>query len=213
MDKNITKKQNLYVSEEEKTLDWVEIQAAFKKTFGSEIYTSWLQKISLVKEYNDYLILSVPTRFFRDWIVSRYLDKILEQVRSFKLSLNRIEFKIVEENRNNPDLIIKSDEISKVTVIKDSILNYNRLNSNLNFENFIQGKSNDIALSYSKRVCEHLSRYNPLYICGGVGLGKTHLLNAIGLELQSENNVMFISAERFMYHFIKSIKKKRYGKF
>ena len=207
MDKNITKKQNLYVSEEEKTLDWGEIQAAFKKTFGSEIYTSWLQKISLVKEYNDYLILSVPTRFFRDWIVSRYLDKILEQVRSFKLSLNRIEFKIVEENKNNPDLIIKADEISKVTVIKDSILNYNRLNPNLNFENFIQGKSNDIALSYSKRVCEHLSRYNPLYICGGVGLGKTHLLNAIGLELQSENNVMFISAERFMYHFIKSIKK------
>jgi len=52
-----------------------------------------------------------------------------------------------------------------------------------------------------------LSRYNPLYICGGVGLGKTHLLNAIGLTLQNENNVMFISAERFMYHFIKSIKK------
>ena len=61
-------------------------------------------------------------------------------------------------------------------------------------------------MSYSK-VCEHISRYNPLYICGGVGLGKTHLLNAIGLELQPENNVMFISAERFMYHFIKSIKK------
>ncbi len=207
MDKNITKKQNVYVSEEEKTLDWPEIQAAFKKTFGSEIYTSWLQKISLVKEYNDYLILSVPTRFFRDWIVSRYLDKILEQVRGFKLSLNRIEFKIIEDNRNSQDLITKTDEINKVTAIKDSILNYNRLNPNLNFENFVQGKSNDIALSYSKRVCEHLSRYNPLYICGGVGLGKTHLLNAIGLELQSDNNVMFISAERFMYHFIKSIKK------
>ena len=56
-------------------------------------------------------------------------------------------------------------------------------------------------------MCEHISRYNPLYLCGGVGLGKTHLLNAIGLELQSKNNVMFISAERFMYHFIKSIKK------
>ena len=61
--------------------------------------------------------------------------------------------------------------------------------------------------SHTQKACEHLSRYNPLYICGGVGLGKTHLLNAIGLELQSENNVMFISAERFMYHFIKSIKK------
>ena len=206
MDKNNIKKNNVYISEEEKTLDWSEIQDSFKKSFGNEIYTSWLQKISLVKEYNDFLVLGVPTRFFRDWIVSRYLDKILEQVKSFKLSLNRIEFKIIEETKNTSDLI-KIEELNKVTEIKDSLLNYNRLNSNLNFENFIQGKSNDIALSYSKKVCEHLSRYNPLYICGGVGLGKTHLLNAIGLELQSENNVMFISAERFMYHFIKSIKK------
>tara|TARA_B100001173_G_scaffold163091_1_gene141196 strand:+ start:71 stop:1459 length:1389 start_codon:yes stop_codon:yes gene_type:complete len=206
MDKNNTKKQNVYISEEEKTLNWEEVQNSFKKTFGTEIYNSWLQRIYLVKEYNDYLILGVPTRFFRDWIVSRYLDKILEQVKSFKLSLNRIEFKIIEETKNTHDLI-KIDELNKVTEIKDSILNYNRLNPNLNFDNFIQGESNDIALSYSKKVCEHISRYNPLYVCGGVGLGKTHLLNAIGLQLQSENNVMFISAERFMYHFIKSIKK------
>jgi chromosomal replication initiator protein len=206
MENNITKKQNVYLSEEEKTLNWEEIQNSFKKIFGSEVYNSWLQKISLVKEYNDYLVLGVPTRFFRDWIVSRYLDKILEQVKSFKLSLNRIEFKIIEENKQTQEFI-KVDELNKVTEIKDSILNYNRLNPNLNFNNFIQGKSNDIALSYSKKACEHISRYNPLYICGGVGLGKTHLLNAIGLELQNDNNVMFISAERFMYHFIKSIKK------
>ncbi len=205
MDKNI-KKHNVYISEEEKTLNWEEIQTSFKKTFGNEIYNSWLQKISLIKEFNDYLILGVPTRFFRDWIVSRYLDKILEQVKSFKLSLNRIEFKIIEENKQNSEYI-KIDQLNKVTEIKDSLLNYNRLNTNLNFDNFIEGKSNDIALSYSKKVCEHISRYNPLYICGGVGLGKTHLLNAIGLELQNENNVMYISAERFMYHFIKSIKK------
>ncbi len=206
MENNITKKQNAFISEEEKTLNWSEVQSSFKKTFGEEIYNSWLQKISLLKEYNDYLVLGVPTRFFRDWIVSRYLDKILEQVKNFKLSLNRIEFKIIEENKQNHDLV-KINDLDKVTEIKDSILNYNRLNPNLNFDSFIEGKSNDIALSYSKKVCEHTSRYNPLYICGGVGLGKTHLLNAIGLELQNENNVMFISAERFMYHFIKSIKK------
>ena len=206
MENNNIKRQNAFTSEEEKTLNWEEIQTSFKNTFGSEVYNSWLQKISLVKEYNDYLILGVPTRFFRDWIVSRYLDKILEQVKSFKLSLNRIEFKIIEENKHNQEYI-KINELNKVTEIKDSILNYNRLNPNLNFDSFIQGKSNEIALSYSKKVCEHISRYNPLYICGGVGLGKTHLLNAIGLSLQNNNNVMFISAERFMYHFIKSIKK------
>ena len=205
MDKN-TKTQNVYVSEEEKTLRWDEIKNAFKKTFGSEVYNSWLQKLVLVKEFNDYLILGVPTRFFRDWIVSRYLDKILEQIKGFKLSINRIEFKIIEENRQNQEGL-KIEELNKVTEIKDSILNYNRLNPNLNFDNFVKGKSNDIALSYSRKVCEHVSRYNPLYLCGGVGLGKTHLLNAVGLQLKDENNVMFISAERFMYHFIKSIKK------
>ena len=150
--------------------------------------------------------MGVPTRFFRDWIVSRYLDKILAQVKNFKLSLNRIEFKIVEENKKSVEQN-KLDELNKVTGIKDSILAYNRINPKLNFQNFVEGKSNEVALSYSRKVCEHLSRYNPLYIYGGVGLGKTHLLNAIGTELKTSNNVMFISAERFMYHFIKSIKK------
>ena len=155
MEKNNFKKQNAFISEEEKTLNWEEIQSAFKKNFGNEIYTSWLQKISLVKEYNDFLILGVPTRFFRDWIVSRYLDKILELVKEFKLSLNRIEFKIIEENNKNQELF-KIEDINKVAEIKDSILNYNRLNPSLNFDSFIQGKSNDIALSYSKKVCERL---------------------------------------------------------
>ena len=165
--------------------------------------------ISLLKEYNDYLVLGVPTRFFRDWIVSRYLDKILEQLKTFKPSINRVEFKIIEENKisGGENSKINGININKITEIKDSVLNYNRLNSNLSFNNFIEGSSNQIALSSAKKLCKQLSRYNPLYIYGGVGLGKTHLLNAIGLELQSENNVMFISAERFMYHFIKSIKK------
>ena len=189
MEKNSFKTNKIFAAEEEKILNWTEIQNAFAKNFGEEIYNSWLKNISLEKEFHDHLILGVPTRFFRDWIVSRYLDKILEQVKNFKLSLNRIEFKIIEENKQNQELL-KIDELNKVTEIKDSILNYNRLNPKLSFQNFIAGKSNDIALSYSKKVCEHVSRYNPLYICGGVGLGKTHLLNAIGLELQPNNNVM-----------------------
>ena len=199
--------KNIFLSEEENTINWSDLQTELKKNFGEEIYSSWLKNITLVKEYNDYLILGVPTRFFRDWIVSRYLDKILELVKSFKLSLSRIEFKIIEEQKVSKAENLRFDEFNKVTEIKDSILNYNRLNPNLNFENFIKGSSNEVALSYSKKVCEENTRYNPLYIFGGVGLGKTHLLNAIGLELQAKNEVMFISAERFMYHFIKSIKK------
>ena len=209
MENKSTRREEIFVSEEEKTLNWSEVLNSFEKTFGKEVFSSWLQNITLLKEFNDHLVLGVPTRFFRDWIVSRYLDKMLEQIKSFKLSLNRIEFKILEENKLNSNSGYKLEDLNlnKVTKIKDSILNYNRLNPNLNFDNFIKGSSNEIALTSSKKVCEQISRYNPLYIYGGVGLGKTHLLNAIGLSLQNDNNVMFISAERFMYHFIKSIKK------
>ena len=207
MEKESLKAAETFVSEEERVLNWPNIQESFEKIFGSEIYSSWLKNITLLKEYNDYVVLGVPTRFFRDWIVSRYLDKILEQIKTFKLSINRIEFKISEENKILTDGNLKTNDLGKITEIKDSILNYNRLNPNLSFENFIEGSSNQIALSSSKKICEQISRYNPLYIYGGVGLGKTHLLNAIGLKLKEENNVMFISAERFMYHFIKSIKK------
>ena len=207
MEKKSLKIKEVFTTEEEKTLNWVEVQASFERSFGTEVYSSWLKNISLLKEFNDYIVLGVPTRFFRDWIVSRYLDKILEQVKTFKLSLNRIEFKISEDSKANSNEDLKSLDSTKITEIKDSILNYNRLNPNLNFDNFIKGSSNEIALASSKKICEQISRYNPLYIYGGVGLGKTHLLNAIGIELQEKNNVMFISAERFMYHFIKSIKK------
>jgi len=207
MEKKSTKIQEIFLNEEEKTIAWEDVQGSFEKNFGSEVYSSWLKNILLLKEYNDYLVLGVPTRFFRDWIVSRYLDKILSQLKKFKSSINRVEFKISEENKVNANEVLRIDDFNKITEIKDSILNYNRLNPNLNFNNFISGSSNEIALSSSKKICEQISRYNPLYIYGGVGLGKTHLLNAIGLELEKKTNVMFISAERFMYHFIKSIKK------
>ena len=210
MEKKSTITQEIFTSEEEKTLVWENVQSSFEKDFGHEVYSSWLKSISLLKEYNDYLVLGVPTRFFRDWIVSRYLDKILSLLKTFKNSVNRVEFKIIEDGKANSLASLdpyKIDNLNKVTEIKDSILNYNRLNPNLNFERFVIGSSNEVALSSSKKVCEQVSRYNPLYIYGGVGLGKTHLLNAIGIELEKKTNVMFISAERFMYHFIKSIKK------
>ena len=101
MEKKSTKTQNIYVSEEEQTLKWEEIQVALEKNFGSEIYSSWLKNIILLKEYNDHLILGVPTRFFRDWIVSRYLDKILEQVKQFKNVAHQIGLNNDQANDNN----------------------------------------------------------------------------------------------------------------
>ena len=197
---------------EEKLLKWDSVQSSFQNSFGEEIYSSWLKHISLIREYNDHVILGVKTRFFRDWITSRYADKILSELKKHKLSINRIEFKIEPENTGSKNSL-NGSSLNKITDIKNSVINYNRLNPNLNFENFVTGTSNNLSFLSAKKACSQLSRYNPLFIYGGVGLGKTHLLNAIGLELSKNNKVMFISAERFMYQFIKSIKKNEMDSF
>ena len=197
-------------------IDWKLLQNEMKNKFGSEIYDSWLKKIDLVDEFKNYVLLSVSTRFIRDWITSRYLDQILQIIKLYKKDISRIEFVINENIKNKNTDEIKPDNSSdneKVSFIKDSYLQYNRIDPNKNFENFLLGKSNKLAFEAAKKVSEQIAHYNPLYIYGGVGMGKTHLLNAIGLSLKEKNKVMFISVERFMYQFVKSIKSNDMVKF
>ena len=80
------------------TLDWGAIQIQLKDKLGKDIFESWLKKISFVEEFNNYLLLSVPTRFIRDWITSRYLDQILQTVKSIKKNIIRIEFKVADQS-------------------------------------------------------------------------------------------------------------------
>ena len=203
-------------SENINKIDWKLLQNEMKNKFGSEIYDSWLKKIDLVDEFKNYVLLSVSTRFIRDWITSRYLDQILQIIKLYKKDISRIEFVINENIKNKNTDEIKPDNSSdneKVSFIKDSYLQYNRIDPNKNFENFLLGKSNKLAFEAAKKVSEQIAHYNPLYIYGGVGMGKTHLLNAIGLSLKEKNKVMFISAERFMYQFVKSIKSNDMVKF
>tara|TARA_Y100000389_G_scaffold194933_1_gene225596 strand:- start:77 stop:1486 length:1410 start_codon:yes stop_codon:yes gene_type:complete len=198
------------------SLDWNLIQSDIKNKLGLEIYESWLKKISFVEEFNNYLLLSVPTRFIRDWITSRYLDQILQIVKNYKKDIIRIEFKIVEKNidlENKEKIINSPDRVENVSFIKDTFLLYNRLDPNKRFENFITSSSNKLAYEASIKVSQNVTNYNPLYIYGGVGMGKTHLLNSIGFASQKNNKIMFISAERFMYQFVKSIKANEMVKF
>tara|TARA_B100000586_G_scaffold269499_1_gene248596 strand:- start:961 stop:2379 length:1419 start_codon:yes stop_codon:yes gene_type:complete len=201
-----------------KKLSWDKIQLDMKERLGNDIYEAWLKKIDFIEEFNNYILISVSTRFIRDWITSRYLDQILQIIKNHKKEINRIEFSINDQKKDiidDENKIKKSENENsqKVSFIKDSFFQYNRIDPNKNFENFIIGASNKLAFEAFKKVSEDLSHYNPLYLYGGVGMGKTHLLNAIGLELKSKKKIMFISAERFMYHFVKSIKSNEMVKF
>ena len=197
-------------------LDWELIQSELRLKLGTEVYESWIKKINLVEEFNNYILLSVPTRFIRDWITSRYLDQILQNIKKHKKEIIRIEFKIIENRDKKLESSIDLSQTvkdEKVSFIKDTHLQYTRIDPNKRFENFLTGSSNKIAFEASLKVSENFSYYNPLYIYGGVGLGKTHLLNSIGHEMNKNKKVMFISAERFMYQFVKSIKSNDMVKF
>ncbi len=212
MNENLSKQpQGIVLAKEEHFLNWNEVLEKFKRSFGNDIYESWIKNINLKKEYNHYVVLSAPTRFVRDWIVSRYADKILDIIKTYKKSIQRIEF-LIEESTEKPEKSIFSKK-SPITSIESSLLNYNRFNTNNRFDNFIVGESNELAYTAAKKVCVDSAHYNPLFIYSSVGMGKTHLLNAIGLEVGDEKKVMFISAERFMYHFIKSIRNNDMVKF
>ncbi len=207
---------NLNQNLNQKAIEWKNIQNDMKLKFGKDIYDSWLKKIDFVEEFKNYVLISVSTRFIRDWITSRYLDQILQIINNYNKQIIRIEISINDSYKiENPGSEKKSlfTDKKNITFIEDSFLKYNRIDPNKNFNNFILGSSNKLAFEASKKITEDLSHYNPLYLYSGVGMGKTHLLNAIGLEFKKNKKIMFISAERFMYHFIKSIKSNEMVKF
>ena len=112
------KASGILLAKEENFLNWNEILEKSKKTFGSDIYESWIKNVNLKKEFNHYVVLSVPTRFVRDWIVSRYADKILDLIRTFKKSIQRIEFSIDETDEKLDNSI--SNKKNKISSIENS---------------------------------------------------------------------------------------------
>ncbi len=140
---------------------------------------------------------------------------ILDLYKKLDTNITRIEFQIserVELKNNNKSNII---DFEKKDFIQDSgSYGLSKIDERLVFDNFIVGKSNELAFTAANRIIDNLNKYNPLYIYGGVGLGKTHLLNAIGNKLLKKlDKVIYVSAERFMYQFVRSIKNNDVVKF
>jgi len=194
---------------------WNSVLKKLNTEYGNEIFNSWIKNISIRNLDDDVLYFTVPTRFIRDWITSHYLDKII-----FFLNQENSQIKRVKINIDN------SLTANMLNIDKDQS-DHRQINNNSNtssyiddwplddrfkFDKFVVGSSNELAFASAKRFCStNVNDFNPLYIYGGVGLGKTHLLHAIGWKLKEENianNVLYLSAERFMFQFIKSLRQK-----
>ena len=184
-------------------------------------YETWISPLKICAVDAAGCQLAVPNRFFRDWLTDHYADIIREAVSRAAGSNMKIAFvvdKTPPEKGVSPD--DKDSEPSVKTVKKVEVLRartHPSLKANYNFERFVVGPSNRFAHAAALAVAEQPARnYNPLFVYGGSGLGKTHLLNAIGihtLSLHSEKNVLYVSAEEFMNEMINSIRYDRMPKF
>jgi len=191
---------------------WKQVYKALRGEFGEAVFRSWLKPLTLQACYHGTLEVSVPTRFMKDWIQTHYAKRILEMCMEKSHDIKRIEIVVVQnalpQDDNVTQLPQKANENQKKASEQFEIAS--PLDQRFTFDTFIVGKPNALAHAAARRIVESASvPFNPLFIYGGVGLGKTHLMHAIAWmvgDQAPEKQVMYLSAEKFMYQFVKALR-------
>ena len=193
---------------------WVTVRSKIRQKIGDAQFASWIKLLTL-EDYSDQKVtLSVPSNFIRTRIIEQYLDIIKSYWYVQNLRINDIKIIVIEKNKPKLDDFEKKkfyeeDKKKPQDVFKTISSD---LDSRFTFSNFIVGKPNELAFAAARRVSESDDvPFNPLFLYGGVGLGKTHLMHAIAHEIKNRNplrRVIYMSAEKFMYHFIKALRFK-----
>ena len=190
---------------------WKKVHKALRGEFGEAIFRSWLKPLKLEAQYHGTLEVSVPTRFMKDWIQTHYAKRILEMCSEKSDDIKRLEIVVVQNAIQEDDAQTQSKKAnanSKATADHFEIAS--PLDQRFTFDSFVVGKPNALAHAAARRVVESASvPFNPLFIYGGVGLGKTHLMHAIAWMIGDqapEKQVMYLSAEKFMYQFVKALR-------
>jgi chromosomal replication initiator protein len=194
---------------------WKKIHNDMRQEFGEAIFRSWLKPLTLQAYYHGTMEVSVPTRFMRDWIQQHYGERILAMCSEANEEIKRLQIVVVQNAIIADDSRESASEASKAAKAnqnkKGEIASISSpLDARYKFENFVVGKPNALAHAAARRVVESMSvPFNPLFIYGGVGLGKTHLMHAIAHQMEEhwpEKTVMYLSAEKFMYQFVRALR-------
>lgn len=206
---------------------WFNVKKLFQDEFGKEVYNSWLSKLNLVSCANGELVMSVETAFIKEWITKEFLDgkrrkvngeyiwlkKGLKQLLPEKLGIKSVE--IIVDNSIKSEVPAYADEnVVSISEHKNIFTIGTELNSLYTFENYIVGDSNKLAYSVAKSIIDGEDLgfdVNPFFMYSEVGLGKTHLMQAMAWEFKEkykDKNVVYLSAEKFMYLFVQSLQNK-----
>jgi chromosomal replication initiator protein len=191
---------------------WGQIREELIKRVGKNNYVTWIEPLKLSHLKNGVARFEVPTTFFGDWVQRNYADHIRMHLASTGATVDRLEFSVgaAEPRAAEPKPATKA---ARARPVNDTDLPGAPLDARFTFDSFVVGKPNELAHAAARRVAEGGPvSFNPLFLYGGVGLGKTHLMHAIAHELQQgrpELRVLYLSAEQFMYRFVQALRERQ----
>jgi chromosomal replication initiator protein len=197
---------------------WTRVRGVLRAEVGDSAYKSWLKPLNLIDYADGKVRLSVPTRFMRDWVANHYGGRLKELWAGDGSPVTDVEIFVLadggvsaEEPVEEP-VAAAAPEAPAVRRAPERIEGDvgAALDPRFKFDNFVVGKPNELAYAAARRVADSpTATYNPLFLYGGVGLGKTHLMHAIAWHIrthQPDRKVVYLSAEKFMYHFIRALR-------
>ena len=193
-------------------VSWSKITSELKKSLDKDSFQNWIKPVRFESLIGASLTLSVHTRFLRDWIIKNYASIIKKSYLDQGVTVEKLSI-LVKENNNR---IIPGTEVVFQDKEDEDDQYYDDISAPLDpqftFDNFIVGKPNELAYAAAQRVAQsEVVSFNPLFLYGGVGLGKTHLMHAVAWNIKKRNpkkNVVYLTAEKFMYQFIKALRFK-----
>ncbi len=190
---------------------WQDCLTLIKDRVAKQTFQTWFAPLKAASFNANQLTLQVPSQFYYEWLDSHYRPLILEAIKRATGQDIQIRYSVVlgEAAVEN-----KSQRLSTEDVVSNGFSKLSKLNRRYTFENFIEGSGNQFAKAAAQSVCDRPQKnlFNPLVIYGGVGLGKTHLLQAVGnqvLAREPKTRVVYVTSEKFTLDFISSIQKNR----
>ncbi|UIJ30600.1 chromosomal replication initiator protein DnaA [Cereibacter azotoformans] len=193
---------------------WVQVREGLLKRVGRNNFVTWIEPLRLMGLDDGVARFEVPTLFFGDWVQRNFADHIRLRLTEAGSPVERLEFAV----SNSPRPPLKEVRTAAAPVAKarpapaEEDLRGAPLDSRFTFDSFVVGKPNELAHAAARRVAEGGPvTFNPLFLYGGVGLGKTHLMHAIAHELQKRQpgaRVLYLSAEQFMYRFVQALRER-----
>jgi chromosomal replication initiator protein len=202
---------------------WGRVRETLIKRIGKNNYVSWIEPLRLSALEDGVVRFEVPTTFFGDWVLRNFGDHILSHLNAEGQPVGRIEFFVpartaaaratATATESTPAPRVAAKSAGRARMMNDDDMPGGSLDSRFTFDSFVVGKPNELAHAAARRVAEGGPvTFNPLFLYGGVGLGKTHLMHAIAHELQARQphlRVLYLSAEQFMYRFVQALRERQ----